>query len=163
MSHEPLTTQLVADVLRDLLIAFPSRISSQNPAHTAEVYRNGLRGISGDALRAAADIHIKTGEFFPKVGKLRELAGEWSRRTRVDMPSRQAAWDACSICGARAELQTGERQMRDWNQKGALLWEGVDADGKPKPKMEPIAPHWVMTHNPIAHNVHKRDEATDVA
>lgn len=96
--HEPLTTQLVAELMRDLLTAFPSKHSEKNLTHTAEVYRNGLRGVSGEALRAAVDVSIKSDTFFPKVARLRELATEWTKRNNVT-PTVQFGSRVCRFCG----------------------------------------------------------------
>lgn len=97
-AHEPLTLELVAQMMRDLLAAFPSRnVAGQNIAHTAEVYRNGLRGVSGEALRAAVDLSIKSDTYFPKIARLRELASEWTKRNVVSMPS-VAHEGVCPFC-----------------------------------------------------------------
>ena len=113
MSHEPLTTSLIAELLPKLLTAFPSKISSQNPQHTAEVYRNGLRGMDGEAVRAAVDISIQTDNFFPKVARLRELASEWTRRNRAVAIMRvEAVWHTCSVCGAKATTRQITRTVR---------------------------------------------------
>lgn len=157
MSYEPLTTQLVAEMLQQLLVAFPSKHSERNLAHTAEVYRSGLRGVAGDALRGAVDVAIKTDNFFPKIARLRELALEWEKRNRVvAVTQRKESWDVCAICGAQAYERTGMAQDRDAH--GELLWDGKDENGKPKPKMVPTPPRWIIDHNPRGHNVFRESE-----
>lgn len=152
--HEPLTTQLVAERMRDLLTAFPSRHAGQNIAHTAEVYRNGLRGISGESFRAAVDVSIKTDQYFPKIARLRELANEWERRNRVTMAvSNPPAWNRCAVCGAEAVLRGGEAQARD--ERGALLWDG------PEPRMVATPERWTMQHKPLPHGI--RAESAEAA
>lgn len=106
--HEPLTTQLVGELMTKLLAAFPSRnVAGHNLTHTADVYRNGLRGLSGEAVRAAVDRSIQDDTFFPKVARLRELAAAWEKYNRVHMPdpiSADPLW--CGICRSRAEWKT---------------------------------------------------------
>lgn len=101
---EPLTSQIVGDELKRLLAAFPRNLGGQNPTMMAEVYKGGLRGIDGQALRAAVDICIQSDTYFPKVSRLREAAAEWTRRNRPYFaPVIHAAWNVCGVCGARAE------------------------------------------------------------
>lgn len=100
---EPLTTALILDLLPKLLVAFPSKLSSQNIGHTADVYRNGLRGLSGSAVREAIDTCIRTDEYFPKVARIRELASVIDRkRNQAAIAARLTTWDTCGVCGARA-------------------------------------------------------------
>lgn len=80
---EPLTVEVLVEQLKRLRIAFPSHQGMKTPDQviaTAEVYLDGLRGISADALRAAAKTAIETEKFFPKIVELRTLAAEWTRR-----------------------------------------------------------------------------------
>lgn len=102
---EPLTTQLVAEQMQKLLVAFPSRnLAGQNIVHTAEVYRNGLRGLSGDALRAASDIVIQNDVYFPKVARLREVASEWTKRNAaIAAPHFRVDELYCHVCQSRVE------------------------------------------------------------
>lgn len=103
---EPLTTQLVAELMTTLLAAFPSRnVSGNNVAYTAEIYRDGLTGLSGDAVRHAVKRSIQEDTYFPKVARLRELATSWERHNRVQMPEQLTAsgddlW--CRTCQQRA-------------------------------------------------------------
>lgn len=102
---EPLTTALVLEELQRLHVAFPQNLGMRaNPTGTADVYRNGLRGLSGDAVRAAADRAIQEGEFFPKVAKLRELAQAWMRHNQPTSSAVAASHDDtyCPVCRSRA-------------------------------------------------------------
>lgn len=112
---EPLTTQLVAELLQQLLSAFPSRnLASQNIVHTAEVYRNGLRGLSGDALRAAVDRAIQEDEYFPKVARLREIAAKWERYNHVTLPAQANADELwCGLCRQRSTHKERWRPVVD--------------------------------------------------
>lgn len=117
---EPLTSQLVGDELKRLLAAFPRNLGSQNPAMMAEVYKTGLRGIDGEALRAAVDMCIQADTYFPKVARLREAAGEWMKRNRAHFaPKVPVAWNVCSVCGEKAESPNITRPK--------LHGEGADA------------------------------------
>lgn len=161
MSHEPLTTQLVVEQLQKLLAAFPRNLGAQNPGMMADVYRNGLRGLDGEAVRAAVDVAIQHDSFFPKVARLRELSSEWTRRNRATFElQHKASWDVCGVCGARVELRAGEAQDRD--EKGNLLWAGTDPETGPIPKMIPTPARYTITHIPAAHGI-RRDlsEAAD--
>lgn len=101
---EPLTLQLVMEELRRLHVAFPQNIGMRsNPSGTAEVYRNGLRGLSGSALRVAVDRCIQDEQYFPKVAKLRELAGAWTKHNEPAKPFRPEDELECATCHSRAE------------------------------------------------------------
>lgn len=121
---EPLTTQLVAEQVQKLLAAFPSRnVAGQNVVHTADVYRNGLRGLSGDSLRAAVDLSIQQDSYFPKVARLRELAQQWAR---YNQPQRQEQfvdtdplW--CAGCQSRAEWRDRWRPKVDRLHRRVLI------------------------------------------
>lgn len=102
--REPLTSGLLAEQLKRLLAVFPTRLASQNPAFMAETYKEGLRGIDGEALREAVTICIQTDQYFPKVARLRELANEWMRRNRAEAVAvNKGAWNICGVCGAEAK------------------------------------------------------------
>lgn len=100
---EPLTTQLVVELLQKLLAAFPRNLGAQNPQMMADVYRNGLRGMDGDAVRAAVDVAIQSDNYFPKVARLRELASEWTKRNRVNVGPRPGDEGVCHICRQRPQ------------------------------------------------------------
>ncbi len=153
--HEPLTTQLVVELLQKLLAAFPRNLGSQNPTMMADVYRNGLGGIEGEAVRAATDIAIQNDQYFPKVARLRELATEWTRRNRATASvGIEPAWDVCAVCGARVKEKFITRQARHPDAPHPLLWDGLDDEGKPIPRMETLKePRWVIEHDARRHNV----------
>lgn len=131
---EPLTSQLVAEQLQKLLVAFPRNLGSQNPAMMADVYRNGLRGLSGDAVRAAVDRAIQEDEYFPKVARLREAATAWQRYNTTTLAPKFAKDDRwCDRCQSRAEWLERWRPQVDarYNQiptpdKLAFLLERYD-------------------------------------
>lgn len=75
---EPLTTQVVATELERLMVAFPRGRQQSSPQQLAEVYRNGLHGLTADALRWAVKTVIQEDQYFPKVARLRELAKRWT-------------------------------------------------------------------------------------
>lgn len=101
---EHMTTQLVAEEMQKLVAAFPGNLAAKNPSLLADTYRNGLRGLSGDSVRAAVDICIRTDQYFPRVSRLREAAGEWTKRTSIVLQQRhESAWHTCPICGAEAK------------------------------------------------------------
>lgn len=154
---EPLTTELLSGLLPKLLTAFPSKMSSQNPAYLAEVYRNGLRGLNGDAVRAAVDISIQHDSYFPKVARLRELAGEWTRRNRVTVAARfEAAWNVCAVCGAHAKQREITRAVRP----DGYYHQPISRNG-PAPTLETVMSGGMyMDHDPRAHHVHDNPEGT---
>lgn len=103
MHREPLTSQLVGEELKRLFAVFPSKLAAQNIAFTAETYKNGLKGIDGHALRGAVDIVIQNDSYFPKVARLREAAGVWTKYNRPALaPRMEAAWNVCPVCRAEA-------------------------------------------------------------
>ena len=102
---EPLTLQLVVEELRRLHVAFPQNIGMRsNPSGTAEVYRNGLRGLSGSSLRVAVDRCIQDEQYFPKVAKLREIAGAWTKHNEAPTVLRPEDELDCPNCRTRAEF-----------------------------------------------------------
>ena len=126
MPREPLTTPLVAELMQKLLTAFPSRnVAGQNLAHTAEIYRDGLKGLSGDALRAAVDRAIQEDTYFPKVARLRELAAAWERHNRVEMPTpadTDPLW--CGVCRQHATYKPLWRPRADAYTRALLSHDG---------------------------------------
>lgn len=105
---EPLTLQLVADLIRQLHVAFPRNIGAQNAQFMADTYRNGLRGLSGDAVRWAVDQSIREDKFFPRVARLRELAGAWQRSNYAEAEAliqRPAGWCVGCQSVARNEMR----------------------------------------------------------
>lgn len=117
MSHEPLTTSLLLELIDRLQVAFPRSRNGENPTQLADVYRNGLRGLSGDAVRDAVDRVIQAEEFFPKVAKIRAIATAFDRSRivtlrRVD----DGDPDKCPVCHARVTMHeimhaTGEKDI----------------------------------------------------
>lgn len=101
---EPLTTELVAEMLGKLHVAFPRASNTQNAGKLADVYRNGLHGLSGDAVRAAVNRVIQEDEYFPKVARLREVSKAWMARGNAVLPFKRPSEDTytCPICGAHA-------------------------------------------------------------
>jgi hypothetical protein len=103
---ETLTVEILVEQLRRLRLAFPTHAGTKTPEQiieTAEVYRDGLHGISGEALRAAVRIAIETEKFFPKVVDLRTLAAEWMRRhaPHAEQELKDPLW--CPRCRSRVE------------------------------------------------------------
>lgn len=126
---EPLTTSLVLEELRKLHTAFPQNVGMRsNPSGTAEVYRNGLRGLSGDAVRAAADRAIQDGEFFPKVAKLRELATAWMRHNQPAGLAAAVNHDDtyCGLCRTKALWRSRWRPRVDDERRRERIM--VDAE-----------------------------------
>lgn len=154
---EPLTTQLVSELLPKLHAAFPRTIGRDNIVMMADVYRNGLRGVSGDALRAAVDRVIQEDVYFPKVSRLRELAEAWQRHNRpsFEPARRDVPWDECPVCGAKALPRMITRLRRDPNKRyaivrdahGAPIWEDVQST------------MLYMDHDPAKHHVAPEREA----
>jgi hypothetical protein len=176
--RNPLTSVLLVEQLKRLSAVFPSKLGTQNPAFTAEVYKDGLKGIDGDALAGAVDICIQTDSYFPKVARLREAAGEWTKRNRASFAPRiPFAWNACPVCGARAESPeiTRPKKYDDGpaayyltakeykSPQGAVVPAGrrvpaqalLDALARGVPlEMETVPnPRTVINHNPAAHHV----------
>lgn len=164
---EPLTTQLLREELEKLIIAFPRTASAPNPMAMADVYRNGLSGLSGDSIRFAVNRAIQEDEHFPKVARLREIATEWSRRTNAvieRMTSSDSADELrCHVCGAVATDKTWERRkMRITQRAGHSLdhyeWE-LDEKGQPIWEEVFIKDHLVMTHDARKHGIFSSEAA----
>lgn len=123
--HEPLTTQLVAEVLEELMIALPRGKGYGTPQQVATTYRNALSGISGDALRWAAKTAIQEDKFFPKVARLRELAMRWTVANAAQTPTMQIEDRRCPGCGKAPAVETRWRPALD--TKG---WRILDGAGR---------------------------------
>ncbi len=94
-----LTLPLIVDVLRDLRINFPGKRDGQDIQRQAEIYREGLTGISADGLRHASRRAIQEDAFFPKVARLRELAASYDAYQRNSQPATAADEARCRNCG----------------------------------------------------------------
>lgn len=114
---EAVTTVTVLEELKRLHVAFPTHSGMKNnPSGTAEVYRDGLHGLTVDALRAGVRIIIENDTYFPKVSRLREVAWEWTKRHSSDITPelRNPLW--CPRCGTEC------RWLKRWCPR-------VDKDG----------------------------------
>ena len=153
---EPLTMALITELMPRLHAAFPRNLGKENPAMMAEVYRNGLRGLSGDAVRAAVGRAIQEDSYFPKVARIRELATAWERhnRPRLEPIVREAPWNVCPVCGAKAQARTISRKKRDPERgdavvrdaSGAVVWEDVTSQ------------MLYIDHDPAKHHVVSRPD-----
>lgn len=131
---EPLTSALVAELMPRLYAAFPRAIRGDE-RYVHDTYRNGLRGLSGDAVRAAVDVVIREDTYFPKVARLREVAAAWQRRASPpDITYRKVPWNECATCGAKALPRTIRRLRRDpkthalvRDEHGREIWEEVES------------------------------------
>lgn len=151
---EPLTSSLLMELIARLDAAFPRRIGEKNPTMTADVYRNGLRGLSGDSVRHAVDRCIETEEYFPKVSKLRELAKAWDVQRTVTL-RHEVSWDVCPFCGARAVWTDCYRLTGEKDADGKLL---RDSEGQPLRVFS--ATRLVITHDRRGHGVFVSQEAS---
>lgn len=127
---EPMTLELVLEVLRKLAAAFPGRMDDKALTLRADVYRNGLAGLSGDALRWAAKTVIQEDQYFPKVARLRDLASRWQRANTATIEAqiqRPSGW--CEGCQSVAKPEKRwrpkitERGQRILDGAGRLLLE----------------------------------------
>lgn len=127
---ELLTTAVVAEELGKLVTAFPSNIAAKkNPAMLATTYREGLQGIDADALRGAVQMAIREDVYFPKVARLRELAGRWTKHNRPSFATRrEERWDVCLVCGARAEPTEKGRTVMNHVAELHQVRRGEDGD-----------------------------------
>lgn len=111
---EELTGALVLEQLQKLFVAFPTHAGMKsNPRGTADLYRESMHGLSGEAFRAAVRVAIDTGKFFPKVAELRETAWEWTRRHRVEIEPVYGDPLYCPRCNAHATWQSRWRPKFD--------------------------------------------------
>lgn len=111
---DPLTGQLVADVLDKLMLAFPSaRRDHEQAQSTADIYRQALVGLSGDAVRWAADQIIREDEYFPKPFRIRELARTFEAKHRVDLPGFERDELYCPTCRTKVQPSHRWRPMTD--------------------------------------------------
>lgn len=121
---EPLTSSLLGELLKQLHAAFPRNVAMQNPQLVADTYRNGLRELSGDAVRWAVDRVIREDEYFPKVARLRDLAYQWQRANQATIDAeipRPTSW--CDAC------RTVARPARRWrpriDKQGRRILDGT--------------------------------------
>ncbi len=100
MTHDPITSPILLECLERLDAAFPrGRVSTMKPGMRAEIYRDGLKGVTATALREAVKRVIQDDIFFPKAARLREVARAVDRELIAKNP-RVEAWDKCRLCGA---------------------------------------------------------------
>jgi hypothetical protein len=126
--HEPMTLELVVTVLRDLQAAFPSKMDDKALVRRAEVYRDNLNGVSGQALRWAAKQAIQEDNFFPKISRLRDLATRWTIANPPTATFSAGTKDKqCARCRVPFEVEKRYRPARKDSGWGPLI---VSADGK---------------------------------
>lgn len=154
---EPLTTQLVAEVIDELVTVLPPRRDMTDPAKLVEMYRNGLSGLSGDAVRWAVRQVVREDEIFPKIARLRKLAEGWQRTTIAALPHQNGADPmVCHVCGARAESVPVTRYVREARMVNGRLIEGclvLDDAGRPLEETV-MSQGLVMLHDRQRHGVH---------
>lgn len=123
---EPLTLELMAELLADLQHAFPRSRKDANPARTIEVYRNNLRGLSGSAVRAAVARSIGEDDGFPHVARLRDLAHAW---TRANEATAEARFDVnprwCAVCRSERRADVAYRPAVDDHHRVQLTKDGT--------------------------------------
>lgn len=112
---ELLTLDLMRELLAQLHVAFPTS-KGVDPQQMARVYRDGLSGLSGDAVRYAVTQCIREENFFPRVAKLRAYAQDYIRRTSAQSrPEARFSSEpgACPTCGAVPQRVRMQRYARD--------------------------------------------------
>jgi hypothetical protein len=121
---EPLTAHLVVECIEKLLVAFPRTIGKA--ATMADVYRNGLRGLSGDGVRFAVDRIIQEDTYFPKVARIREVARAWEHVNRATIPQ-LANTDPlyCQSCRTRADYRRLWRPLNERHGRPAASADGA--------------------------------------
>lgn len=154
---ELITLETLAPILEDLRLAHHFRIAEKDLAGTVRIWSRTLAGLHADAVRTAADRQIQTGERFPHVKEIRELALEVMSRTNATVAriAHNDDPDACIVCGATyqyhevkrkrveiVDLPLGRREYREiLDEKGAPIWETV------------ISPRAEMIHDRAKHGV----------
>ena len=162
--HAPLTREIMADVLRDLVAAHPWGMRGiQDPNRTAEVYLRALTGLPAEAVRWAAQRSVEEDDKFPKPARLRELAHVWSRRNSFTLgraPNNDP--DPCAICGARAEYIPITRRARHLVGEPPKMVDLLDEDGHPVIEtVMSIGMH--MIHDRYRHGLHLSAEQQEGA
>ncbi len=122
-----LTHAIVLEEIGRLVKAFPS--SRRDLAAVADVYRQGLTGVSGQALHFAVDRCIQDDQYFPKVARLRTLAQDFARKHpspfAPNFPSNDP--DVCPVCGARAKHRIIQKLRKDADPLKADSWDEVES------------------------------------
>lgn len=130
--REPLTTELTLAVLRDLQSAFPgAKMTDEQLVRRADVYRDGLGGLSGTALRWAAKTAIQEDEYFPKVARLRELATRWT------------IGNAAAVVGPRDDSRTCRACHQPFQSEKRFRPKTTKSDGYGYPLTSPDG-GWLM-------------------
>lgn len=140
---DSLTSTLMLELVGRLNVAFPGRAGERDAAKLAEVYRTGLRGLSGASIREAVDRCIQTEEYFPKVAKIRELASGYEKHRGFAVQGQpDDDGRSCPICGTTVT----------WEE--AYRYTGKRDERTNKPIMEPSGVfryHW--SHDARLHGV----------
>jgi hypothetical protein len=148
---ELITLESLGPVLDKLRLAFRVRLTERDVVPTVEVWLDGLTGLTVESVQTAARRHIQTGEHFPRVKELRELALEFMGRTQAGHPERRPGTHplACSICGAKPEPVIVTRPMRNPREQYAII-----LDLENKPVMETVdTGHTEIYHDRAAHHL----------
>lgn len=122
--HDTLTPIAVLEQLQRLHIAFPRNLGMRTDStarQTADVYRNGLRGVSLDGLRFAVDRCLQDDSYFPKIARLRELARDFDLKHRNGGSEHQTDPMWCPRCSTRYRPQVRWRVQADPKQNFAIV------------------------------------------
>jgi hypothetical protein len=111
------------------------RITEDDLPKTVRLWLDLLAGLPEDAIRAAAQRHMRTEKQFPRIAEMRTAALEYLGRTNAVLDIRWANddLDVCGICGARYEVREIERNkvvvMR--TAHGERFVDTFNPDGSP--------------------------------
>lgn len=137
---ELLTRDALEPVLEELRLAFRIRIPEKDIEGTVRAWTEALHGLTVESVQMAAKRHVQTGEHFPRVKEIRELALDFMARTNAVVERRRIE-DArgCATCGATygyyererrkvdvIKHESGRVEYRDvLDEKGMPVWETV--------------------------------------
>jgi hypothetical protein len=119
--REPLTSTLMLEQMEKLVVAFPRARGSAPLDRMADLYRDNLRGVSGEALRWAVTAAIREDQYFPKIARLHQLA----QRFQIQNPDRSTNADPlyCRGCQQRSRLEA--RWRPKINVKGRQMTDDI--------------------------------------
>lgn len=128
----PLTKQLMLQELARLNQVF-GKFDDEELARTSAGYFEALSDIDHEAIGGAVGLALKSEQRFPYPSKLREHAGEWKRRNRIELgpdPRARKEGHVCPFCSTEPRL----------------AWLEVERNGEPSHLQRFIAPCYLEQH-----------------
>lgn len=155
---ELITPETLLPILDEVRIAFRTRIPQAEIASLAKSWFKSVAGLRTESVQAAADQYMRTGQNFPRIKEIRELALKHAGITTPQLDRRRDDLDVCGICGARyedCEVETREVVIVKLENGHTVYCDRFDAEGKPALNGRGGV-RWIRVQSPVKMIFHDR-------